>query len=472
MKKSLLFFIIFSSLSFFSAKAEAKYFNHGIASGDPTTNSVIIWTKIDSEENSTSVEYQISKDKEFKNIIYDDYIYTDKKQDNTIKIDIKALKPETKYYYRFIYKNEYSEVGTTKTLPARARNFRIAFISCQNYGAGFFTAYQHIIKDNPDLVVMLGDSIYDQANYKNRKDESGNAENLEGYRKKYKYYLNDTFYRKARKELPFVFIWDDHEVKDDYSGVDLMKNNPDKIKSAYQAFFEYTPIRKIKDFQIYRNITIGNLLSMNLIDGRQYRDSNPCKVGQMLNIPCTLKSYNDDKNYLGKDQKEWLKNSLKESSSIWNVLANNTMMMESDFLGTIINYDEWDGYMKEKNELLDFIYDNNIKNNLVFTGDLHMFIEGNIIKNNKKLGQEFVATSITPYLPHFNSYLKPFITPLKPFSKLFIKNIDFFEPEYRGYILADFSTRKTEVYFYGVSSLLNEETSRKLLKKFEVVREK
>lgn len=465
MKKTLLGFILFSSLTLFSAKAEAKYFNNGVASGDPTTDSVIIWTKIDSDDNSTSVEYQISKDKEFKNLVYVDDIYTDKKQDNTIKIDVKALKPETNYYYRFVYKNEYSEVGTTKTLPARARNFRIAFVSCQNYGSGFFTAYQHILKDKPDLVVMLGDSIYEHARFKNRTDTSGLAENLADYRKKYQYYLTDPFYKEARKELPFVFIWDDHEVKNDYSGVDMMKTNPDQVKSAYQAFFEYTPIRKIKDFQIYRNITIGNLLSMNLIDGRQYRDKNPCNTFAALNIPCTLTSYEADQTYLGREQKAWLKNSLKESNTTWNVLANNTMMLNTDLWGTIIDSDEWDGFMKEKNEMLTFMADNNIKNNLVFTGDLHMFVQGTLKVKQKKIGEEFVATSITSYVPSFVSYLAPF-------SKFFIKNINFFDASSRGYILADFSTRKTEVYFYGVSSLLNEETSRKLLKKFEVVREK
>lgn len=473
MKKTILAFTFLASLTLFPVKAEAKYFTAGVASGDPTSKSVIIWTKIDSEPDAfSSVEYEVAKDKEFKHLVNYGDLYTDKMKDQTIKIDVKNLKPETTYYYRFIYKHEYSEVGKTKTLPERARNFRVAFVSCQNYGAGFFTAYQHIIKDNPDIVVMLGDSIYEHAKYKNRKDESGFAENLEAYRNKYKYYLTDPFYKEARKLLPFVFIWDDHEVKNDYSGVEMLKNHPKQLNSAYQAFFEYTPIRKIKKFRIYRNITIGNLLNLYLIDGRQYRDENPCKVGEVLNVPCTLKSYNENKTYLGKEQKEWLKTSLKDSSTTWNVLANNTMMMESDFLGTIINYDEWDGYMKEKNELLDFIYDNNIKNNLIFTGDLHTFIQGVLTKKNKKIGTEFVTSSVTPYLPHFSSYLKPLVSLLKPFSGLFIKNLNFFEPEYRGYILADFSTRKTEVYFYGVSSVLNMDTDRKLLKKFEVIREK
>ncbi|MFN8672068.1 MAG: alkaline phosphatase D family protein [Candidatus Sericytochromatia bacterium] len=440
----------------------SNYFLDGVASGDPTQNSVIIWTRIN-DENTDKVEvgYEISKDKEFTKIVMSDDVITDKTKDHTIKLDITTLKQDTEYFYRFKYKNEYSEIGRTKTLPRDPKRFRVAFVSCQNFGAGYFNSYKNILEDNPDVVVMLGDNIYEHAKYKVRKDDTGYAKDLEGFRKKYKTYFTDKAFKEARKNLPFMHIWDDHEVENDYNGIDFFNKKPQLIKDAYQAYFEYIPVRVVNGTKIYRNYNIGNLVELHLIDGRQYRKQAPCPSFAPLNIDCTLKSFNEDNTYLGLEQKQWLKNSLLNTPAKWKVIANNTMMMEAHLFETIVNYDEWDGFMKEKQELLEFIYKNDIKNTLVFTGDLHMFIQGQLKYKDKKIGEEFVTTSITSPIPSF-------VSNLKPISSLIIKNLNYFEPAYKGYILADFSSTRSVVSFYAVNSVSEYNYDRKLLKKFEI----
>ncbi|MEK7433639.1 MAG: alkaline phosphatase D family protein [Cyanobacteriota bacterium] len=445
-----------------NATAGSNYFVDGVSSGDPTQKTVILWSRVqDDKIDALEVEYEVSKDITFDKILKNGKINTNNNKDHTLKIDIDNLRQDTTYYYRFKYNNQYSETGKTKTLPEDPKKLRIAFVSCQNFGGGYFTSYKYIIEDNPDLIIMLGDSIYEHAKYQYRKDESGYGKDLESYRKKYKYYFTDNFYKEAKEKIPFMYIWDDHEIENDYSGVDFSKIKEKQMKDGYQAFFEYNPVRKIGENKIYRNYNIGNLLDLYFLDGRQYRKEPACDGLQILNYPCTIKSYKEDNTYLGKEQKQWLKDNLKNSKAKWKIISNNTMMMETNFFGALLNFDEWDGYMKEKQEMLEYIYDNNIKNTLVFTGDLHMFIQGKLMFKNKKVIEEFVATSISSPIPSFVNYL----TPIAP---LVVKDITLLETAYRGYILADFNSRKTNVYFYSVPVLSNKDFERKLLKKFEI----
>lgn len=441
------------------SKASDSLFSQGISSGDPTNKSLIIWSKVNSSENTPKIIYEVSIYEDFRKIINQGEITTSQEKDFTFKVDIENLKPDTEYFYRFKYQNEYSPIGKSKTLPENTNSLRVAFVTCQNYGAGYFTSYKHILEDNPDVVVMLGDSIYESVKKGYRTDTSKYAQTLNDYREKYKMYLNDPYLKEIRSKIPFITTWDDHEVMNNYSGTLMKKENPQRLNDAYKAFFEYTPVREQEGFKLYRSFKVGDLLELFAIDGRQYRDPYVCPAPTGIDFSCTYKAKNDDITYLGKEQKEWLKSGLKTSNSTWKLLANNTMMVELSVMGNLFNFDQWDGYYKEKQELLKFIKDEKISNFVVFTGDFHTFAHNNINYNGFKLFDEYVVSSLTSTPPDI-------LGKVKNLFDLIVPEMDYFEPEKRGYILADFHKNKAKIKYYAVSSIDNVPTHKILLKEY------
>lgn len=458
---------LFLILICFTASAnenQQNLFNYGVASGDPLKDRVIIWTRVQNLEPVAVVTYEISGTDNFTDIISTGEIKTDKNKDFTVKADIGNLKSGTYYYYRFKYKNSYSMTGRTKTLPDQSRKFTVAFVSCENFGAGYFTSYKHIVDDNPDLIIMLGDFIYEQARKKGLRDDiSGNAKDLESYRTKYKVYLTDRFLLEAKSKIPMVAIWDDHEVLNDYSGKEVIKTDPQRLKDAYQVFFEYLPIREQNNNRIYRNFQIGDLVDLYMIDGRQYKDAKACEDTFALNFQCTARANAPGRTYLGVEQKEWLLNGLKHSKSQWKVLGNDTVLMEFSFLWNTVNFDQWDGYKAERDEILKTLKDNQVKNLIVFSGDLHTFVYGNILYNGEKIAPEFVTSSITSPSPEI-------VRTFQALVPILVKNIKYFNPFYHGYILAEFQTRKVNVFYYGVDTIENRESKKILLKQLEIRR--
>lgn len=456
-------FVFFYQLTAFAE--DSKTFPFGVASGDPLTNQVIIWTKLDSNEINPEVKYQVSEKDDFKNIVSEGNFKTNSERDYTVKIDIKNLKAGHIYYYRFNYNNSFSETGRTKTLPINTNKFKIAVTSCQNFADGYFTAYDHIIKDNPDLIFMLGDYIYEYArNNPIRVDKSGYAKDLKSYRTKYKEYLKDKSLRKARQTIPFVSIWDDHEVMNDYSGVNMLKTDPKRLLDAYKVYFEYVPIREIDNYKIYKSFKVGNLLEVFMLDGRQYRDEDVCHDLLPVNFDCTKNARKKDRTYLGKEQKDWLINDLENSSTIWKVLGNNTAMLEISLWGNLLNFDQWDGFYAEKEELIETI-SQKVKNLLLVTGDIHTFIEADIRYKGKYIAKEVTATSIS-------SRNHPLLSGLSWLAPLFLSHVKYIETAYRGYILTDFSTRKTDIYMYGLDTVAEPVSKRILLRHIEVKRQK
>jgi alkaline phosphatase D len=314
---------------------------------------------------------------------------------------------------------------------------------------------------------MLGDYVYEYPRDKSsqiREDNSGYAKDLESYRKKYKVYLTDLSLRKARQNFPFVSIWDDHEIMNDYSGVNLLKNDPQRLLSGYKAYFEYLPIREIDNYRIYKNIKIGNLLDIFMLDGRQYRDENVCHDFFKIDLNCTKNAHIKERTYLGKEQKNWLMKNLEESNTTWKVLGNNTAMFEISLWGNLFNFDQWDGFYTEKEEVIHLINEK-VKNLLLVTGDIHTFIEADIKHGNKVIAKEVTATSLAT---RTHNALK-IVTHVIPF---FLSHVKYIETSYRGYILTEFDTRKTNINFYGLDSINTPQSNRVLLRHIELVRKK
>ncbi len=454
--------------------ASGTPFIYGVSSGDPTDSSVVIWTKVE-EYPFAYVHYQVAEDKDFRKIVDSGTVKTDKSRDFTVKVLVKGLEPGKTYYYRFRYKNRrtgkvyYSVVGKTHTLPKETDRFRIALVSCQHFSAGYFTVYKYILEDGADLILHLGDFIYEFPVYERdvvRADVIAYVDELEEYRSKYKLTLTDPYIKEALRNIPLVAIWDDHEVVNDYSGKTMRYYNRKRLYDAYKAFFEYMPIMEQnveKDrWRIYRKFKVGNLLEIFMIDGRQYRDEDVCRPTWDPPERCTKLSFAEGRTYLGEEQRDWLIEGVVNSKAIWKLIGNNTMMMDFRKDGKVLFVDQWDGFYWEKAYILRKFLKHGVKNIIVGTGDTHVFYFGDVKVDGKKVATEVITAGVSS--PGSLKKLSDKILKQNP-------HIKYTNSDYRGYVLMDFYKDRVEVFMYAIEDVKKPDGKRKLLKKFVIERE-
>ena len=321
-------------------------------------------------------------------------------------------------------------MGTFRTLPPPDSNqqLRIGFYSCQSYEAGYYTAHAALAKEKDlDLVLCLGDYIYEHHYYdgpagrvdKTGKNKDGDVQTLAEYRTKYRFYQSDKNLQDLHAAYPFVVIWDDHEVEDNYAGkqpdsastdpehFENNNNYPRRIpfgqrrKNGYKAFFEAMPRIQLKGNpnQLYGSFRLGKMAELFLTDERQYRDQQPCNDVQLQACPDDMLP---GRTFLGDQQKTWLKSSLPRSQARWKLFASETMMMALDAApGQHANQDQWDGYSAEREEILSKFHSKGVKNLVVLSGDIHTFIAGNLTTTGEAsgtpIGVELVGGSATSF---------------------------------------------------------------------------
>ncbi len=455
--------------------AQAGAFPYGVASGDPTQHSAIIWTRVEvSFARPADVHYEVATDRDFKNIVSKGVFRTGRWRDHTVKVKVDNLKPNTTYYYRFWYVNEYygqvdtlrSPVGKFKTLPSDTNRFRVVLLACQHFSAGYYTVYKYILQDSVDLMIHTGDFIYEFPTYRVRNarpDPTGYAYNLETYRMKYKLGRTDRYFQEALRNIPIAVIWDDHEVVNDYSGKTMFYYNRDRIKGAYQAFFEYVPIEENPEekFRIYRDFKIGDFLHIFMIDGRQYRDEDACRPAFNPSDECAHMAMTEYRTYLGEEQRKWLMEGVASSDARWKLIVNNTMMMDFFKNGKPIFVDQWDGFYWEKQYILRYWLRKGVKNIIVGTGDTHTFYFGDVMVDGKKVATEVVTSAVTS--PGGHKALEDLKE--NPWIK-------YMNNDYRGYVLLDFFEDHVDVYMYGIEDVTVPDSKRILVKKFRIDYEK
>jgi alkaline phosphatase D len=332
-------------------------FIHGVASGDPQHNAVIIWTRVTTDSSHASISWELATDANFNNIIRSATEQTDGSRDFTVKIDVQALKPNTEYFYRFIGANSVSPVGRTKTLPVSdIDQVKMVVVSCSNYPAGYFNAYTDAAKQNDlDVVLHLGDYIYEypMGGYATENaekigrglasDNRGELFILADYRKRYATYRTDKGLQALHAAAPFIAVWDDHEVSNDTYKDGAENHTPDegdfykRRAAAIQAYYEWLPIRPPMgehNPQIYRTFDFGNLLSLHMLDTRviardkqlaysDYLDENTKK----MNIQGFVQDLNNpNRQLLGKSQLAWLTSAMGKSQAQWQVLGQQVLM--------------------------------------------------------------------------------------------------------------------------------------------------
>ncbi|MEG0197397.1 MAG: alkaline phosphatase D family protein [Acinetobacter sp.] len=341
-----------------SVKAD---FLHGVASGDPLKDKVILWTRLTPNDVSLRLEviWEIALDQKFSQLVNFGKVQTAQAQDFTVKVDANKLRSNQRYYYRFRYGNVISPIGQTKTLPETSNTVSFAVCSCSNYPAGYFHVYQEIAKQDVDVVIHLGDYIYeygkdgyateDAAKLGRELALDNNKEmiTLGDYRKRYALYRKDIDLQTVHQRHPFIVIWDDHELAND-TWKDGAENHTEETESnknegkfierkiaALQAYFEWMPIRPVSDndhLNIYRQFNFGTLVQLTMLDTRVLaRDRQLDYADYMTAQGMNFQRFQEDLNHpmrtlMGGTQLQWLQAQLEQSTATWNVLGQQVLM--------------------------------------------------------------------------------------------------------------------------------------------------
>ncbi|MFW6745132.1 alkaline phosphatase D family protein [Acinetobacter pittii] len=330
-------------------------FLHGVASGDPLQDRVILWTRLTPLVLNARlrVTWEIATDDQFKQNLKTGTVETTKTDDFTVKVDATGLQAGTTYFYRFRFGSKVSPVGQTKTLPVTTNKVSFAVCSCSNYPAGYFYVYREMAKQNVDVVIHLGDYIYeygadgyateDAAKLGRTLPSDNNKEiiKLDDYRKRYALYRQDKDLQAVHQRHPFIVIWDDHELANDTwrEGAENHQSNEgpflERKLAALQAYFEWMPIRPVSNtdhLNIYRQFDFGSLVQLTMLDTRiiardkqlEYKDY---MIASGLDAQKFQADLTDPKRTLmGYTQRDWLVDKLKQSTATWNVIGQQVLM--------------------------------------------------------------------------------------------------------------------------------------------------
>ncbi|MGA9371676.1 MAG: alkaline phosphatase D family protein [Solirubrobacterales bacterium] len=381
--------------------AKHAKFDLGVASGFPRPRGIELWTRLGEIKRTSKLHVIVAKDRHFKHVVEEKLVTARRDRDFTARTFVKGLKPDHQYFYRFVTKQSKSPIGRFKTAPPlnSSKPIRIAFYSCQHYEAGFYNA-QRAIANEPDLdlVLCLGDYIYEYSDNQGvRLDRTGNNHDgdtqlLDEYWQKYRLYKSDRDLQAMHAAHPFLSVWDDHEVEDNYAdgkpssnqtdpSITQLKDYPRRVPFAqreangHRAFFNYMPRARFKGDRdrVFEEYRLGKLVDILLTDERQYRDQQPCNDAQLK--PCP--DADSPRTMLGARQLDWFKSRLVGAPTTWKVWATELMVMATRIApGVPAQVDAWDGYGYERKQILDHILDNNVQNVMAITGDIHTFFAG------------------------------------------------------------------------------------------------
>jgi alkaline phosphatase D len=415
--------------------ATTAAFQHGVASGDPLPDGILLWTRVTPTDEArpgsglgpvVEVNWQVATDAKFSTVVRSGMVETGPDRDHTVKVDVTRLKPATTYYYRFRYGQTTSPVGRTRTAPAvdaDVARLRLGVVSCANWEAGFFSAYRHLAaRGDLDAVVHLGDYIYE---YKSGEftaagrvvrphQPSHEIVTLADYRLRHATYKTDPDLQALHACVPWIITWDDHEFANDAWSGGAENHDPAtegawaaRTAAARKAYSEWMPVRMGADSQIYRRLRFGKLADLSMLDLRSFRSQQTTGVGV------------DDPNrtITGHAQMDWLLSGLANSKAKWKLVGNPVMISRLDFgtlpawaLGPLANLigipsngipaytDLWDGYNADRERVVDFLRSKQLSNIVFITGDVHSSWANELTTRStvwSPTAVEFVVPSVT-----------------------------------------------------------------------------
>lgn len=475
-------------------------FLHGVASGDPLANAVLLWTRVTPAGNAAvSVDYVVATDPALANVVRRGSASTDASRDYTVKVDADGLQPGTTYYYRFSAPGGQSPVGRTKTLPTGdTGNLRIAVSSCASLAHGFFNAYRRIAeRADLDLVVHLGDYIYEYGNgqYGDLRSYEPPTEaiTLADYRARHAQYKRDADLQEVHRQHPMVAIWDDHEVANDaWSGG--AQNHTEgvegswsaRVAAALQAYYEWMPVRVTDPANLKRNnrsLALGNLADLIMLEERFNARSQQALPTADINVstivttgPFTQSGAFTDpaRQMLGVEEEDWLGARLRGSGAKWKLVGQGVMFAPLKARpgvlpdgGAFLNPDQWDGYQPARDRVFGILKGGAaapaVGNVVILTGDLHSAWAADLTQdpNNSNVAQggydpdtgagshavELITTSITsPAIDDERGAIAAALKLVNPHFK-------YIELDKRGYMLLDIDANRVVAEWWYVDTV-------------------
>ena len=472
-------------------RLSAGLFKLGVASGDPAPDGVILWTRLAPAPLDPAggmppvivpVQWEVAEDEHFAYVVRRGVARAEPRSGHSVHVDVTGLRPARSYFYRFLADGETSATGRTRTAPALGAavdRLRLCFGSCQKYEAGYYAAYRHMVAEDPDLILFLGDYIYEgDPNPKEavRLHKNPEPKDLAGYRVRYATYKLDPLLQAAHHAAPWALTWDDHEVANDYADA-LDEKNSDPVAflrrraAAYQAYYEHLPIRTARplgaEMRIYRTLDWGRLAQFQIVDDRQYRGPRACQPSGLIAAHIPYKSlvgqcddlFDPGRTMLGATQERWLMDRLGATKAQWNLLAQQTLMHQQGRIdaahperGPQFSADNWSGYPAARDRIFRRWVDARTSNPVALGGDIHAFAAADVHDPAKPDGppiaSEFVGGSITS-LFHDASFKQQ-----APANGLV-----YAENEIHGYGRIDLTPKGGEVVFRGVADARREDSS-------------
>ncbi|GGQ43700.1 alkaline phosphatase D family protein [Streptomyces asoensis] len=478
--------------------AEAPVFLHGLASGDPLPDGVLLWTRVTPTAEATPgsglgpdtvVSWVVATDKALTNVVATGSTTATAASDHTVKADIRGLAPATDYWFRFSSGGSDSPVARTRTAPAAdaaVPGLRFGVVSCANWEAGYFSSYRHLAaRGDLDAWLHLGDYIYEygtgeygtRGTVVRRTAPTHEILSLADYRTRHGTYKTDPDLQALHAKAPVVAIWDDHEFANDtWSGG--AENHTEGAEGAWsarqaaakQAYFEWMPVRPAIAGTTYRRLRFGKLADLSLLDLRSFRSQQVAVGKGTVDDP--------DRTITGRAQLDWLKAGLSSSDTTWRLVGNSVMIspfaigsLSADLFkplakllglpqdGIGLNTDQWDGYTDDRRELLAHLRSHAIRNTVFLTGDIHMAwandvpVDAGTYPLSASAATEFVVTSVTSdNLDDIVKVPEGTLTAIaSPVIRAANRHVHYVDTDRHGYGVLDITAERAQMDYYVLS---------------------
>jgi alkaline phosphatase D len=450
----------------------------GVASGDPLPDGVVLWTRLAPDpldgggvrSTPVAVDWLVARDDAMKDVVRSGQVRALPDLAHSVHVEVDGLESDRVYWYRFRAGGVESPVGRTRTAPAAAspaQRLRFAFGSCQNYPQGYYTAHAHLAREDLDVVLFLGDYIYEGAERGVAREYAKRGSwgfRLSDYRERYAQYKSDPDLQASHAAFPWIVTWDDHEVENNYAGA-IDKGDPGnkaalaRRAAGYQAFYEHMPVRVPRpqgpDLKLHRALSFGDLATFHVLDTRQYRSPEVALCSEADAAPsgyCPA-SIDPSRTMLGPEQRSWLLGGLAGSASAWNFVAQSVRFAEMDSsplpsTKRFDGVDNWMGYVADRQAILERFV--RTRNPVVLSGDSHVNFLYDLKLDFSDPGSPTVGTEILG--TSISSEGDPFIeqTLFDPSSKN--PQLRFFD-NHRGYVRCTLERGRLVTDFRAVSTV-------------------
>jgi len=477
-------------------------FAHGVASGDPLTERVMIWTHVGRDDDSVPVTWRVARDPRLSDVVSTGETTAEAERDHTVHVDVTGLEPGMTYHYGFTAEGEDSPVGRTWTLRSDADRLRFAMCSCAKHNAGYFNAYARIAeRDDLDFLLHLGDYIYEASNIPAKGqtpgadigrdfDPLGECRTLDEYRTRYRQYRRDPDVQALHLALPIIPTLDDHELADGaWSGGsdahDPEEHGPwdDRKAAAFQARWEWLPARQpdpADPTRAFREIQVGDLADVFLLDIRSRRDQPALEP----------KMSKPDRSMMGSAQRDWLMGALDESGAAWRLVGSPSIMHRTwcenpgELLETAMlklklmdedgdgpDEDQWDGYPAERDALLAKF--ESLDDVVVLSADIHVSLASQLSRNGTPAAVEITAPSLTSQNLDEKLKLEPRHETIMAAEKAFTEALDHVEwCEFagHGYVVCDVDRDRLRAEWWLVDGVLERLSGESMAAAYEVRR--